>query len=69
MTPADCITAFGFVWGPMRVERTAADDEIGFVLTVWDAQGRARAEVRASPKGKKWRVRDLDAEASSEGDA
>jgi hypothetical protein len=50
-------TPYGFTWGPMRVERSVADDDIGWVLTIRDERGVARAEVRVTPKGKKWRLR------------
>lgn len=58
-TPKDGVTAFGFRWGPMLVERSVSDDEVGWILTVRDEKGVARAEVRVTPKGRKWRVREF----------
>ena len=55
----DGVTIFGFKWGPMKVERTAADDRLGWILTVRDENGEGRAEIRVSPKGQKWTIKAL----------
>jgi hypothetical protein len=44
----------------MRVERTAADDRLGWVLTIYDDDNKARVEVRVSPGGRRWSVRYPD---------
>ncbi|GIV03695.1 MAG: hypothetical protein KatS3mg015_2525 [Fimbriimonadales bacterium] len=54
------LTDFGFNWGPMRVERAVHDDKIGWVLLVRPTnRDYPCVEIRVSPKGRSWSVRDM----------
>lgn len=53
-------TQFGFDWGPMCVERAVCDERIGWVLVVRPVgTNYPRVEIRVSPKGRSWSVRDM----------
>lgn len=50
-------TQFGFKFGPLRVERMAYDDKLGWVIDVRPLDSyKPRVIVRVSPKGKNWTV-------------
>jgi hypothetical protein len=54
-------TPYGFDWGPMRVERAVCDNELGWVLIVRPVdKDYPRVEIRCSPAGRNWSVRDMD---------
>lgn len=56
-------TQYGFNWGPMVVERLAADDRIGWVLIVRERDPRPgygvprQYQIRMSPKGRRMSIR------------
>ncbi len=53
-------TPYGFDYGPIRVERVAYDERIGWVVTLRPLDGYSSVvTVRCSPAGKRWSV-DVD---------
>lgn len=48
-------TQYGFDWGPLRVERIAHDDRIGWVIQVRPRDAwKPRVDIRVSPAGRTW---------------
>ena len=47
------ITRYGFVWGPLSVERVASDEKrFGYLLLIKTA--KQQLEIRVTPKGFIW---------------
>lgn len=58
---ADSVSAYGFEWGPLVVERVASDDRIGWVLIVRPKDAyKPQVEIRVSPAGRVWDVRTVE---------
>ena len=53
-------TAYGFIWGPMDLERTCSDPKFGITLTL--KSDHREVEVRMSPKGRRATVHVRDAD-------